>query len=750
MVHRHRRAAVSSPAAASAGRSSGLLEGLVGALRPEFRSETLCFVASDPVFGGGECRVSGCLRSARGRGLCPGHHQRWKDEGREDLGVFVDTTDPLWQRQRPNAKCRIELCGYGVSRSGLCQLHFQRWARSGRPDLDTWLSEPPTVKQPAAGARCWIAHCELWPQATTPFCHSHAATWRVNGRPDVEVFSHGFLPVANRADETIRLDGLGPQLKLEIQYALQCRRDEMIRKTMPAVVMQVVRFLTTTTACSLLEHTEEAWRAQIGRPAPKDGNPRAFLIYARRKLEDLADADGWEGEFPRNFWQLRRLGYDGNQTLSFTGIPQAWMRDLVKRWLRWRLSAGLNLETVRRGLRSLTRFAEFCQRVGVKSLGDIDRVVLERYLADLHAEWAGRQRHNDHIGQLASFLHAIRQHRWDDSLPATALIFSDDYPKRTELAPRALAEQVMAQIEQPENLDRWGNPAFRLITLILIRCGLRVSDATRLARECIVTDGEGAPYLRYVNHKMKREALVPIDEEVQALIAEQQVRVNSAPWLFPRRTKNPDGRAPVSSSTYRLALYRWLERCNVRDAHGRAAHLTPHQWRHTLGTRLLNRDVPQEVVRRILDHDSAQMTAHYARLHDTTVRRHWEAARKVDISGRHVVIDPAGPLAEAAWAKQRIGRATQALPNGFCGLPVQQACPHANACLTCPMFLTTAEFLSQHYQQREQTVQIITAAKTRDQARLAEMNKQVLTNLDRIISSLEDDHATVDEVADAG
>jgi hypothetical protein len=88
------------------------------------------------------------------------------------------------------------------------------------------------------------------------------------------------------------------------------------------------------------------------------------------------------------------------------------------------------------------------------------------------------------------------------------------------------------------------------------------------------------------------------------------------------------------------------------------------------------------VVRRILDHDSPQMTAHYARLHDTTVRRHWEAARKVDITGEVVAIDPAGPLAEAAWAKQRLGRATQALPNGFCGLPVQKTCPHANAPLT--------------------------------------------------------------------
>jgi hypothetical protein len=145
------------------------------------------------------------------------------------------------------------------------------------------------------------------------------------------------------------------------------------------------------------------------------------------------------------------------------------------------------------------------------------------------------------------------------------------------------------------------------------------------------------------------------------------------------------------------------------------------------------------VVRRILDHDSPQMTAHYARLHDTTVRRHWEAARKVDINGRGVVVDLDGPLAEAAWAKQRLGRATQALPNGFCGLPGQQTCPHANACLTCPMFLTTAEFLPQHRSHRERVVQIISAAEARGQARLVEMNQRVLTNLDQIITTLDED-----------
>lgn len=178
----------------------------------------------------------------------------------------------------------------------------------------------------------------------------------------------------------------------------------------------------------------------------------------------------------------------------------------------------------------------------------------------------------------------------------------------------------------------------------------------------------------------------------------------------------------------------------------------------TSQTRLINRDVPQEVVRRILDHDSPQMTAHYARLHDTTVRRHWEAARKVDITGQTVLVDLDGPLAEAAWAKQRLGRVTQALPNGFCGLPVQKSCPHANACLTCPMFVTTGEFLPQHRSHRQQVLQIITAAGARGQARLVETNQQVLGSLDRIITALDDDPQagaegsapTDQQVADAG
>jgi len=140
-----------------------------------------------------------------------------------------------------------------------------------------------------------------------------------------------------------------------------------------------------------------------------------------------------------------------------------------------------------------------------------------------------------------------------------------------------------------------------------------------------------------------------------------------------------------------------------------------------------------------IKHDSAEMTAHYARLSDKTVREHWEKARKVNAQGQPVQISPDGPLSDAAWSKQRLSRATQALPNGYCELPVVRTCPHANSCLTCPMFVTTAEFLPQHHAQRRQTLQIITVAEANGQARVAEMNKQVADNLGRIIATLEDE-----------
>ncbi|WP_405065049.1 tyrosine-type recombinase/integrase [Kribbella sp. NBC_01510] len=492
------------------------------------------------------------------------------------------------------------------------------------------------------------------------------------------------------------------------------------------------------------------------RPASETAMPGPSTLPRARELRPVAQA-AWDAEYDRDVWRLRELGIDSRTPthIRFDSIPQPWLKALAKRWARWRLAAGFGPATAASGTRAVARFGEFlaAQESAITSLGQLDRTLLERYLAHLHALLGGRVVHRSSIGQLNMFLTAIRQHGWDDTLPTTAMFFPEDFPKEGERLPRALSETVMAQLEHPDNLARWGDPAHRLVTLVMMRCGLRIGDALRLSPDCITRDGDGAPYLRYFNHKMRREALVPIDAELERELGEQRHRVRdrwpgSTPVLFPQPTDNPEGQRWMVDQTYRRALRRWLETCDVRDEHGQPVNITPHRFRHTLGTRLINQDVPQEVVRRILDHDSHVMTAHYARLSDTTIRRHWEKARKVNISGQTVSFDPSGPLADAAWAKQRLGRATQALPNGYCGLPLQQSCPHANACLSCPMFITTADFLPQHHEHRQQVLQIISAAEARGQRRLSEMNQQVLGNLDRIIGALDDDSDSDQDIRD--
>jgi len=435
--------------------------------------------------------------------------------------------------------------------------------------MSEWLASVPATAPPAGQQDCLVGVCGLWAERDIPFCMGHGLRWKESGRPEPGSFAARYLDDPVLAHERIFLDRLPPQLKLEIQYALQRRCDERAGKAPPYLVMIMVRFLASSGASSMLDRTEQQWRDAF----VKKSNAIALLAWSRWQVTDLAESGGWDAEYPRDAWQMHRLGFETRNALNFSRIPQQQLKDLAKRWIRWRLSTGLSLEAGGiRPLRVLTRLAVFLHARGIAGVDGVSRSVLQAYLADLRAAFGNRPEHGTHVSTTGLFLTAVRRHGWAPDLPLDAMIFPGDQPPRAELLPQALAGHVMTQVEQPANLARQENPAYRLVTLILIRCGLRVSDALKLPFDCVVTDDSGAPYLRYRNHKMKREALVPLDDELLSLIGEQQqqvlARYLAGIVLFPRRAGNPDGKTPLSSSTYRLALYRWLEHCHVRDEHG--------------------------------------------------------------------------------------------------------------------------------------------------------------------------------------
>ncbi|GAB4528535.1 MAG: hypothetical protein Tsb0014_09910 [Pleurocapsa sp.] len=188
-------------------------------------------------------------------------------------------------------------------------------------------------------------------------------------------------------------------------------------------------------------------------------------------------------------------------------------------------------------------------------------------------------------------------------------------------------------------------------------------------------------------------------------------------------------------------LNRLAKTYKICDSSGDIWHFTTHQFRHTVGTRMINNKVPQHIIQRYLGHESPQMTATYAKIHDQTMKEEIAKfqGRVVNISGR--VIDDTTPEVETSdlqWFKRTVQ--AQALPNGSCALPIiSQGCPHANACLTCTHFRTTSEHLDEHKKQLRQTEKLIAKAESNGWLRQAEMNQKVRTNLKNIISGLESD-----------
>jgi hypothetical protein len=182
--------------------------------------------------------------------------------------------------------------------------------------------------------------------------------------------------------------------------------------------------------------------------------------------------------------------------------------------------------------------------------------------------------------------------------------------------------------------------------------------------------------------------------------------------------------------------WRWQD---LRDQAGQPVTVTGHQFRRTLGTRQINSGVPQHVVQKLPGHASPHMTAHYARVHDTTIRGAFDdyQRQRVNIAGQALGYDPDAPTAAAERVKHNLSRIRDSLPNGYCGRPPQQDCPHPNACLTCPGFQTTPEFPGTRRRQSTVNLRLITRAGANGQTRLADSLRQVQDSLERIIPALE-------------
>ena len=151
-----------------------------------------------------------------------------------------------------------------------------------------------------------------------------------------------------------------------------------------------------------------------------------------------------------------------------------------------------------------------------------------------------------------------------------------------------------------------------------------------------------------------------------------------------------------------------------------------------------NLGVPHHFIQRYLGHLGPEMTNRYAHIHDSTMREklsEYLQGTLVDVTGKAV---PEGPLdtSDLRWFTRNL--MAQALPNGYCAIPVVAGpCPHPNACLSCAHFRTDASFLDVHKAELRDTERVITEASANGWTRQIEMNERKRNNLVNIVTSLE-------------
>jgi site-specific recombinase XerD len=80
---------------------------------------------------------------------------------------------------------------------------------------------------------------------------------------------------------------------------------------------------------------------------------------------------------------------------------------------------------------------------------------------------------------------------------------------------------------------------------------------------------------------------------------------------------SPSGK-PIRPSTVANCLKRWGIACNVP--------VTAHRLRHTFATQLVNQGLPLTSIAKLLGHQTLNMTQHYARLYEHTVKEQFETA----------------------------------------------------------------------------------------------------------------------------
>ncbi|GJD19298.1 tyrosine-type recombinase/integrase [Rivularia sp. IAM M-261] len=460
-------------------------------------------------------------------------------------------------------------------------------------------------------------------------------------------------------------------------------------------------------------------------------------------------------EYDKEIWDTYKLGFEEKDTnatryrwFDFSDLKSSWLYLPVKKFIKYKLPL-IALGTCNHKLLSLKVFNKFLSMhyPAIKA-SEINRQVIVDYLGYLMGIYANNEYHHRFISDLRDFLEVSFREKWVN-VTGNKVIYDDDFPKRKRSdKPRYIPEEVIQQIM--DNLSSIKNPAYQRMFLILIECGMRISELCNLRLDCITTDSAGEYLLQYYQSKFKKYITVPISLEVVRIIQTQQEYIRNifdanCNLLFASE-RYKSKLKPISYAAFCQNLKLLVYEKDIRDINGKLWVFTSHQCRHTVGFRMINNGVPQHIVQKYLGHESPAMTQVYAHIHDTTLRKEVEKyyeSRVVNFQGQAIEISSTilDDNDELEWFKNNVQ--ARALEHGYCARPkVLGDCdiPGFEGCYNCPHWRTNKNFLPILKSTLERTNSILKKAQDFGWNLQVKKNLPLKENLEKVIKTLELDN----------
>ena len=479
-----------------------------------------------------------------------------------------------------------------------------------------------------------------------------------------------------------------------------------------------------------------------------------------------------EKDLEEDIWDMRRFKPDypkhyppATFKMDFTWIENSVLRQQMKSYFRLHLPhwKAKTFRTV------LTYMKPFLLHLPSEvHVGILDRIQVEQILP--HINQLGDYRACmclRHMKSMFDFMAASST--WIASRPPRFLILDEDIPSEPRTLPRPIPPDVLEQLDtlleqatasmKAEQQPPILNPIYWDAILILRRTGMRFEDLAHLKAPdengrngCLDQDSEGYWWIR-LHHKISKagkDHYIPtkISNGVIDAVHRQQARIKDVPNHFGENYLFRTQRGVLQASAFKGT---GLAKIAAHLLHeGQPYVITPHQFRHTIATDMIEQGVDVYTIKEFLGHSTLHTTERYIAVYHTTLKAKYDTYRtkKQDqkildsaMMTNQMQVSPSEDTSDGGWINSQEEQIyLSPLPNGIgnCTHPaMQEPCPNPPFCPTCPKLRVSKRHLASWENKAANLIITVEALQANPAyARARQRHEQELQHTQKVIETI--------------